>query len=315
MAVITGTNKNDTLVDFLGFDTFNGKGGIDTLLSDFGWLDDVMFDMLNGEATYSGRILNTFRNIENLTLGGGADVIGDNNNNVIRFLDTGNHHDNEVHAGGGNDRVYGGIGNDELYGDDGDDKLYGGDGDDELNGGAGNDKLYGGDGDDELDGGFGNDKLYGGDGDDFLWSSYGNDKLYGGDGKDYLNGGHGNDKLYGGGGDDILYGKDGRDTLSGGDGNDFLAGGDGKDLLTGGAGSDTFRFFSDNGSNTITDFEDGIDVIDLWAFGFVNTFHARSHFYEIGSSSDNVVGFEHDGTTIKIMGLDLGDIGAEDLII
>src|SRR5262249_59262020 len=65
-------------------------------------------------------------------------------------------------------------------------------------------------------------------------------------------------------GADRLFGGDFNDTLSGGDGNDLLGGKEGDDLLTGGAGSDTF-VYSRTGAqhDTVTDFQQGQDVIDL----------------------------------------------------
>ena len=79
------------------------------------------------------------------------------------------------------------------------------------------------------------------------------------------------DNLAGTNAPDALFGFGGNDTLNGGDGDDVLIGGTGNDTLTGGAGEDTFRW--DNGdqmpegpgvpSDTITDFEVGVDKIDL----------------------------------------------------
>ncbi|MGR7921703.1 retention module-containing protein [Zobellella denitrificans] len=66
-------------------------------------------------------------------------------------------------------------------------------------------------------------------------------------------------------GDDVVYGTDGNDILIGGAGDDILIGGLGNNTLTGGDGADIFRFIeADAGSvNTITDFEKGIDQLDL----------------------------------------------------
>ena len=110
---------------------------------------------------------------------------------------------------------------------------------------AGNNEIYGLEGNDKIDGGRGNDELYG---------NSGNDTLMGGSGRDYLDGGRGDDKLYGG---------TGNDSLMGGTGNDTLAGDKGNDRLTGGDGYDRFVFSKDNGSNTVTDFENGMDTIVL----------------------------------------------------
>lgn len=352
MANINGTKNNDILVDpNSGIDTFNGKGGIDTLVSDIAWIDNMLFDMNTGERTYNGTTYDTFKNIENLTLGGGADVNGDNKNNVIKFLDTGDNHSNTVHAGGGNDKLFGGVGDDFLYGDGGkdklnggvgDDKLDGGNGKDTLNGGAGSDHLYGGnaddivkggknndflfgdDGNDTLKGGAGNDVLAGGTGNDTLKGDDGEDELYGGDGKDTLKGGDGDDELYGGFGKDILQGgkgddwlagDNGDDILKGGKGDDYLSGQWGDDILIGGSGRDTFRFSDGGGSDVIEDFTDGIDTLKLSFFDFTSEAQALGYFFEMGSATNDVVGFEFAGTTIKIKGLDLADIDASDIII
>ena len=60
------------------------------------------------------------------------------------------------------------------------------------------------------------------------------------------------------------------DTLSGGSGADIIVGGGGADILTGGAGADTFRYLATSdstaaGQDVITDFQSGIDRIDLTA--------------------------------------------------
>jgi serralysin len=73
-------------------------------------------------------------------------------------------------------------------------------------------------------------------------------------GADTLKGDAGADKIFGGSGNDRLYGQDG---------NDVLVGGAGNDVLVGGAGADSFRFLSSWGSDTVSDFENGIDRIDL----------------------------------------------------
>ena len=98
----------------------------------------------------------------------------------------------------------------------------------------------------------------------------GNDIIVGTDGATAAN------YILGNEGDDDLAGLGGADTLIGGDGNDGLLGGVGKDVLTGGDGNtfdgmtDYFVYSSlgDSGvtastRDIITDFELGIDVIDL----------------------------------------------------
>jgi Ca2+-binding RTX toxin-like protein len=132
--------------------------------------------------------------------------------------------------------------------------LVGTDDDNTLLGGSGNDFINGRKGSDSLDGGAGDDSIYGGRGLDTLTGGSGDDILFGGRGADSLDGGIGNDSLYGGKGDD---------TLLGGLGDDFLSGENGNDFLTGGAGSDRFLLNSGSGSDTILDFEVGIDKFAL----------------------------------------------------
>ena len=91
----------------------------------------------------------------------------------------------------------------------------------------------------------------------------GNDEINGGDGDDFLFGGGGSDDMSGGAGNDWLEGSHGKDTMNGGAGEDVLASTGGKDTLTGGADADTFLFNDNSRGGTITDWEDGIDMIDL----------------------------------------------------
>ena len=87
--------------------------------------------------------------------------------------------------------------------------------------------------------------------------------LDGGNGKDTLIGGNNDDTLDGGNGRDLLSGNGGNDILTGGNGKDILDGGAGNDTLTGDNGKDTFVLAAGEGTDTITDFGDGPDVIGL----------------------------------------------------
>lgn len=127
--------------------------------------------------------------------------------------------------------------------------------------GTGGDFAFLGGGDDYVFGDIGNDQLYGQDG---------NDTLLGARGKDFLSGAEGDDILEGGGQDDVLRGGRGDDILDGGSENDLLNGGRDDDILTGGQGADTFQFGLTAGNDVITDFEDGIDRIDLVAYGLAD---------------------------------------------
>ncbi|WP_216671410.1 M10 family metallopeptidase C-terminal domain-containing protein, partial [Mangrovicoccus sp. HB161399] len=118
------------------------------------------------------------------------------------------------------------------------------------------DTIVGGQGDDTLSGSDGHDELRGGEGDDLL---------DGGRNNDLLIGGRGNDVLLGGGAADDLRGYAGDDYLSGGFGPDRLDGNKGDDTLEGGSMEDTFVFRANDGFDTVLDFEDGTDRIDLTA--------------------------------------------------
>jgi Ca2+-binding RTX toxin-like protein len=81
---------------------------------------------------------------------------------------------------------------------------------------------------------------------------------------DFIRGGAGDDLVDGTEGDDKLLGNWGNDILVGGEGNDLLAGGFGNDLLVGGAGSDRFLLVSNLETDTIADFESGVDALALF---------------------------------------------------
>jgi Ca2+-binding RTX toxin-like protein len=197
----------------------------------------------------------------------------------LDVLDGGQGNDS-LDGGNGNDLLLGKENNDLLNGGNEGDLLNGGDGDDQLNGGNDNDSLLGGQGSDRLNGNKGSDILDGGAGDDRLRDTEGDNVLYGNEGDDLLFAGMGNDIFYGEAGndqaianegDDQLFGGLGNDDLNGGLGDDQLFGGEGDDLLTGGSGSDSFtgdggsdRFMlATEGTDTITDFTDGQDLLYL----------------------------------------------------
>ncbi|WP_420861629.1 zinc-dependent metalloprotease family protein [Algirhabdus cladophorae] len=206
----------------------------------------------------------------------------------------------------GNDTIFGGIGDDIIWGFTEDapnysadeDRLFGGAGDDMIYGHSGQDKLRGEKGNDFLDGGTSNDVLRGGAGRDTLYGGSGADTLQGGAGKDSLYGGDFGDDLDGGDGDDLLYGESGWDTMDGGKGNDLLDGGAGSNTLTGGTGIDTFDFSNaEEGQwNTITDYEMGVDILDLTATGregqdlwITNLSGNGGTYIRVGTSNDNIV--------------------------
>jgi len=157
--------------------------------------------------------------------------------------------------------IYGLASDDFISGLEGNDTLFGNDGNDFILSDGGDDLLFGGKGNDELQAGDGIDELFGGTGDDTLRSGLGNDTLLGETGNDLLNASDGDDSLLGGAGND---------TLIGGDNSDTLDGGLGSDSLTGGAGSDNFLLRSGDGTDLISDYQDGQDQFLLDGLAFAD---------------------------------------------
>lgn len=71
-------------------------------------------------------------------------------------------------------------------------------------------------------------------------------------------------------GDDQLVGSDTGEALDGGAGGDILLDGQGIDSMSGGAGADLFVFAFDGAPDYVTDFERGVDRLDLSAFDFLS---------------------------------------------
>ncbi len=257
-----GGKDNDLLHGDMGDDTLSGDMGSDTVCGDSE--RDLIYGQAGDDLLYG--------NAGSDSLSGGTDE------------DTiyGGKDDDLLHGDAGNDLLVGDAGNDSLCAGDGDDTVVGGLGhsvgvgangeQDTLCGGAGNDLMTGNEGEDSIDGGTGNDTLFGGKDNDVVKGDAGADIVSGNFGSDNLSGGAENDALYGNQDDDTLDGGTGNDSLNGGQQNDILTGGDGddwlagdlgNDSLTGGAGSDKFVLTPTGGSDTVTDFEDGVDSLVL----------------------------------------------------
>ncbi|MBT0958603.1 M10 family metallopeptidase C-terminal domain-containing protein [Alphaproteobacteria bacterium KMM 3653] len=132
---------------------------------------------------------------------------------------------------------------------------------------------------------------------------------------------------------DILYGGAGADGLHGDNGDDTLIGGSGADTLTGGAGADTFVFETMQDSPTagdvITDFDEGIDLIDLSAIDADLTQEGDQAFVFVTSLSGaggevamqfglELVVDQIGGPQMSIIvldGLDYANPGADDFIL
>lgn len=295
---VFGHLGDDSVLGGAGDDSLYGGAGRDTLE---GGDDD---DFLSGGA-----------DADDLDGGTGADTLlggwGDDTLNGNRNADS-------IEGGPGADSLIGDKGTDTLLGGDASDTIDGGENDDSLQGNRGRDDLLGGDGNDTLEGGQGRDTLDGQGGDDLLRGGNGHDRVIGGEDNDTLRGGNGNDTIEAGKGDDLMRGEVGNDDLAGGRGNDTLLGDDGADTLnggddedqmTGGTGADVFVMANDGALDSILDFEDGVDLIDLDVdFTALTISTITPGLVEIVHAGDVLVVFDTAGT------LQASDLDASDFI-
>ena len=326
---LIGNDGNDLLRGFDGNDLLRGGNGNDILRADDG--DDEIRGDAGNDTIYGG--------------GGADDIRGGSGIDTVwyRYSSAGVTADLDGTIAGSGDaagdtyslieRLRGSDFDDILYGQDGmQDRLLGGDGDDELHGRGGNDFLFGGAGADILDGGDGTDyasyfeatsgvtidlsngALNTGDaaGDTFISIErfFGSQfaDTFDGDGTDnYVRGLNGNDILNGRDGGDRLFGEGDDDTLNGGNGIDRLYGGQGNDTLTGGADKDLFYFESSAGVDTITDFEDGTDIMVFMNSSGANSFADLT----LAQSGDDVLVTFAEGIVV-IENTQLADIDTND---
>ncbi len=218
---LDGGAGNDILSAGTGDDLFSGGDGIDTVLLSGA---DVTVDLRLTVAQATGLGLDRFVGIENVTSGGGNDVlVGSDLDNVLK-------------------------------GAAGDDTLEGGQGHDRLDGGSGIDTArFGGpvgatvslllQGRPQDTGGYGIDTLVG------------IENLEGGAGNDVFVGDDRANRLIGHGGDDVLTGGRGDDTLEGGAGRNMA--------VFSGARADYTVSSNEDGSLTVEDTRQDHDGTDL----------------------------------------------------
>ena len=137
-----------------------------------------------------------------------------------------------------------------------------------------------------------------------------NNFLYGDTGDDTFYGNAGNDKMWGYAGNDTLYGDHKPPTTWTDGGADTLDGGAGDDVMWGGAGDDEFVFQGGHGNDTIKDFTDGEDLIDLTQISGI------SGFDDLTITADGTTAVidltAHGGGTIRLGNFSVNDLDAED---
>jgi len=211
--------------------------------------------------------------------------------------------------------------------------LDGRGGDDSLSGGSGNDVLLGGSDNDSLRGNAGNDFISGGAGDDRVFGGTGSDTLLGGTGVDELvfngagsvtvnlltgeaSGGDAQGDVFSGFenvtgsflGDDTLTGDNSNNVIDGNLGNDTLRGLGGDDLIIGRGGSDTIIIDQNGGTDTIEDFEVGVDIINVSAFEQLEVQNGLSA-YQDGFTTNLVLS---NNTEINFTGIDIQNLSLSD---
>lgn len=158
-------------------------------------------------------------------------------------------------------------------------------------------------------GNMGSDLISGGNGNDILSAGKDADVVSGGSGNDWINGNNANDLVYGEDGDDLMRGGKEDDTMLGGAGNDTLYGDLGNDILSGGDGADVFCFGPGSGADAISDFQDGLDKIQLMD-GLTADTVAQAISEVSGSAVLNLAG----GASVTLTGISASLIGADDFI-
>jgi Ca2+-binding RTX toxin-like protein len=282
--LIVGNGNKNVLSGRAGNDTIKGGGGNDILSGGAG--RDILnggdgFDMVD----YSGASAGVVVKLKTGTARGGDGF------DTLRLVEgiIGSDHDDTLLGNGDDNIVLAGAGDDLVKGFGGVDILSGGAGDDTLNGGDGVDIADYANATSAVEVDLVAGTATGGDGSDTLIN------LEGVNGSAF---------------DDVLLGDGGDNTLQGGAGNDTLTGGGGMDRLSGGLGADHFAFDGtlNEGTDRITDFEDGTDIIDISGAVFADLTIA------VATNVANTRVSLANGTVIILEGVDSSLIDASDFL-
>ena len=105
------------------------------------------------------------------------------------------------------------------------------------------------------------------------------------------------------------------DSITGNNNNNLIEGLAGNDMLTGGIGNDTFRFNADEGADTITDFQQGQDLIRLDGTFASSSDQAFLDFVAQLHSAGNVDTFSVAGTNITLTNVNVSQLQVSDFVI
>lgn len=213
-------------------------------------------------------------------------------------------------GGSGSDTIRGNQGANGLVGNNGNDKLYGFAGNDKLDGGAGNDTLDGSTGNDALTGGAGADTLIGGSGVDTASYATAKVAVRASLADRSVNTNDAAGDIYSS--IENLLGSNFNDRLIGNSGANKITGGRGNDLISGGTGADVFYFEKGNARDTIIDFQNNIDDIDLRSYNFSSINSVLSRATQVG---DDVQIKFSSTDVITLLDFNRSDLNASDFLI
>jgi Ca2+-binding RTX toxin-like protein len=131
----------------------------------------------------------------------------------------------------------------------------------------------------------------------------------GGSGADLIIGNEADNILAGGNGMDDLEGASGEDALFGEADDDVLIGGSGEDQLYGGSGADSFVFIDEINRDTVHDYIDGTDVLDMREQTGAKNFHQLKFIQE----ADGVV-IDYQTGSVLLLGVSKAELDAEDFL-
>lgn len=254
----TGGSGNDTIVGNQGANILSGNAGADRL--DGGSGNDTLIGGAGADKLIGGT---------------GADTASYSTAGTGVVANLTKPSDNVGNAAGD---TYFSIEN--LVGSNFADKLVGNTGSNNLQGGAGVDTLDSGAGNDTLLGGTGGDKLLGGSGVDtasYLLATAGVTASLA---NAAINTGEAIGDTYSS--IENLLGSVFGDKLTGNTGANRINGYKGNDTLTGGSAADIFVFASGYGRDTITDFQNNVDDIDLQSYNFSSASSVLSKAVQVG---------------------------------
>ena len=283
-----GNGGVDKLFGFDGNDTLNGGSGNDTL--DGGNGNDTLFGGSGADVLKGGAGTDT-ASYSNATKGVVASLLTPASNTNDAAGDT-----------------YSAIEN--LTGSDFADKLTGNAANNTLKGGGGVDTLTGGAGNDTLNGGASGDKLIGGTGVDTATYVNATTGVTASLTNASINTNEAKGDTYSG--IENLFGSAFGDKLTGNTGENKLTGYKGNDTLTGGSGADIFVFAAGYGRDTITDFKNNEDNIDLQSYNFSSVSSVLSKAVTVG---DNVEIRLTSADVIVLKNFDKANLDASDFIL